>query len=81
MEGGSEQDENSQTFPPPPLPELAPPPAATMSEIAIEKGSFTFEDERHHGGRSRAVPALVAHTYTHSTGPTEQKTFANPAPL
>lgn len=53
-----------------------------MSEIGIEKVSFNFDDERHHGSRGRAVPALVAHTYTHTTPPEKQQSnIADPAPL
>ena len=61
-------------------PNSSPPSINTMSDSAIEKGSFNYEDERHHGSRGRVAPTLVAHTYTH-TGVPQQKTIANPAPL
>ena len=51
-----------------------------MSDIILEKASFTYDDERHHGNKGRGVPAVVAHTYTHTAAP-EKKIVINPAPL
>ena len=51
-----------------------------MANIAVEKTSFTYDEEHYHGSRERPIPSLVAHTYTHTATP-QQRAIANPAPL